>query len=93
MPTPLDEYRARADRWRIEHTKSEQRSRQLGNARLATGLAAVAIAALAIGAGVLSPWWLLLPLAVFVRARRSSTTAPINSATPPCAALLITTAP
>ena len=66
MPTPLDEYRARAERWRIQHTKSEQRSRQLGNARLATGLAAVAIAALAIGAGVLSPWWLLLPLIVFV---------------------------
>ncbi len=66
MPTPLDEYRARADRWRIQHTKSEQRSRQLGNARLFTGLAAVAIAALAIGAGVLSPWWLLLPLIVFV---------------------------
>ncbi|MDP8990086.1 MAG: DNA mismatch repair protein MutS [Acidobacteriota bacterium] len=66
MPTPLDEYRARAERWRTQHTKSEQRSRQLGNARLATGLAAVAIAALAIGAGILSPWWLLLPLIVFV---------------------------
>ncbi|HSR09768.1 MAG TPA: hypothetical protein VLM42_21740 [Bryobacteraceae bacterium] len=66
MPTPLDEYRARAERWRIQHTKSEHRSRQLGNARLATGLAAVAIAALAIGAGVLSPWWLLLPLVVFI---------------------------
>jgi hypothetical protein len=66
VPTPLDEYRARAERWRIQHTKSEHRSRQLGNARLATGLAAVVIAALAIGAGVLSPWWLLLPLIVFV---------------------------
>jgi len=63
---PLEEYRARAERWRTQHTKSEHRSRQLGNARLATGLAAVAIAALAIGAGVLSPWWLLLPLIVFV---------------------------
>jgi len=66
VPTALDEYRARAERWRIQHTKSEQRSRQLGNARLATGLAALVIAALAIGAGVLSPWWLLLPLVVFV---------------------------
>lgn len=66
MPTPLDEYRAHAERWRTQHTKSEQRSRQLGNARLFTGLAAVVIAALAIGAGVLSPWWLLLPLIVFV---------------------------
>jgi hypothetical protein len=63
---PLEEYRARAEGWRIQLTKSANRSRQLGNARLATGLAAVAIAALAIGAGVLSPWWLLLPLIVFV---------------------------
>ncbi len=66
MPTPLDEYRARAQRWHTEHSQSDRRSRQLGNARLTTGLAAVAIAALAIGAGVLSPWWLLLPLIVFV---------------------------
>ena len=64
--SPLDEYRARLERWRAEHAASAGRSRQLGNARLATGLAAVAIAALAIGAGVLSPWWLLAPLAVFV---------------------------
>jgi hypothetical protein len=33
---------------------------------LVTGLAAVAIAGLAIGAGVLSPWWLLVPLVVFL---------------------------
>jgi hypothetical protein len=38
----------------------------LGNARLVTGLAAVAIAALSLGAGRISPWWLLLPLVVFV---------------------------
>jgi hypothetical protein len=66
VPTPLDEYRSRAERWRIQHTGSELLSRQLGNARLATGLAAVAIAALAIGAGVLPPWWLLLPLIIFI---------------------------
>jgi len=64
--SPLDEYRARAERWQMEHAASATRSRQLGNARLVTGLAAVAIAALAIGAGLLSPWWLLVPLAVFV---------------------------
>jgi hypothetical protein len=33
---------------------------------LVTGLAAVAIAALAIGAGVFSPWWLVVPVAGFV---------------------------
>ena len=64
--SPLDEYRARAERWQAEHDASARRSRQLGNARLVTGLAAVAIAALAIGAGVISPWWLVVPLAVFV---------------------------
>jgi hypothetical protein len=54
------------ERWRTEHVSADRRSRQLGNARLVTGLGAVAIAALAIGAGVLSPWWLLLPVAAFV---------------------------
>src|SRR6185369_5802019 len=48
------------------HAASGVRSRQLGNARLVTGLAAVVSAALAVGAGVLSPWWLLVPLIVFV---------------------------
>ena len=61
-----NEYRVRSDKWRAEHTASERRSRRLGNARLATGLAAVAIAGLSIGAGWFSPWWLLAPLVVFV---------------------------
>ena len=64
--SPLQEYRTRLERWQTEHAASEIRSRQLGNARLVTGLSAVAIAGLAIGAGVLSPWWLLVPLVVFV---------------------------
>jgi len=64
--SPLEEYRSRLERWQTEHAASGVRSRQLGNARLVTGLAAVAIAALAIGGGVLSPWWLLAPLVVFV---------------------------
>jgi hypothetical protein len=63
---PPEEYRARAELWRTELAGSAGRSRQFGNARLVTGLAAVAIAGLAIGAGVLSPWWLLVPLVVFV---------------------------
>jgi len=54
------------ERWQTELTASGVRSRQLGNARLVTGLTAVAIAGLAIGAGVLSPWWLLVPVVVFV---------------------------
>ncbi len=64
--SPLEEYRSRLEHWQTEHAVSGVRSRQLGNARLVTGLAAVVIAGLAIGAGVLSPWWLLVPLVVFV---------------------------
>ena len=62
----IGEYRARAATWQTEHAASERRSRQLGNARLATGLAAVLIAGLSIGAGWFSPWWLLVPLGVFI---------------------------
>jgi hypothetical protein len=62
----IGEYRARAATWQIEHAASERRSRQLGNARLATGLAAVVIAGLSIGAGWFSPWWLLVPLVIFI---------------------------
>jgi MutS domain V len=64
--SPSEENRSRLDRWQTELTASGVRSRQLGNARLVTGLTAVAIAGLAIGAGVLSPWWLLVPVVVFV---------------------------
>ncbi len=64
--SPLEEYRSRLERWQTAYAASGVRSRKLGNARLVTGLAAVAVAALAIGAGVFSPWWLLVPLAVFV---------------------------
>ncbi len=64
--SPLDEYRARANRWQAELTSAERLSHQLGNARLGTGLAAVAIAAMAIGAGWISPWWLLAPLVLFI---------------------------
>ena len=35
----------------------------MGNARLASGILAVAIAAASLGAGRISPWWLLLPVA------------------------------
>jgi hypothetical protein len=37
--------------------------RRLGNARLGSGILLVAIAAISLGAGRLSPWWLLLPVA------------------------------
>lgn len=62
----IGEYRGRLEKWRAEHAAAERRSRQLGNARLAAGLAGVAVAALAIGAGWFSPWWLLAPVMAFI---------------------------
>jgi hypothetical protein len=59
---PLNEYRQRLDHWRGEHARSERLHRQLGNARLASGLLAVIVAALSLGAGRISPWWILLPI-------------------------------
>lgn len=64
--SPREEYRRRLDGWRAAHERSERQFRQLGNARLATGISALVIAALALGAAWISAWWLLAPLAVFV---------------------------
>src|ERR1041385_856705 len=63
---PATFYRARFDFFHAAHSRCEARYRQLGNARLATGLAAVVLAALALGGGWISPWWLMAPLVVFV---------------------------
>jgi MutS-like protein len=59
---PLNQYRQSLDRWRGEHARSELLHRRLGNARLASGLFAVIAAALSLGAGRISPWWILLPI-------------------------------
>jgi MutS domain V len=61
-----DEYQARLTRWLSEREHWRRRYRQLGNARLATGVAAVAVAAASIGGNWISPWWLLVPALVFV---------------------------
>ena len=62
----LDEYRKRLDRWRSEHARSELLNRRLGNARLASGLLLVVVAAVSLGAGRISPWWLLLPVVALI---------------------------
>jgi hypothetical protein len=63
---PREEYRARLEYWSATHAAGDRRFRHIGNARLATGIAALAMAAMAIGGGWMSPWWLLLPLVVFM---------------------------
>jgi hypothetical protein len=58
----LDEYQKRLDRWRGEHARNTRLHQQLGNARLASGVLTVVVAAVSLGAGRISPWWLLLPI-------------------------------
>jgi hypothetical protein len=64
--SPQEEYQARLDRWRGDRERANRQYRQLGNARLAVGLAAVAIAAASLGGSWISPWWLLAPVIVFI---------------------------
>jgi hypothetical protein len=66
LSSAKDEYQARLKRFQNDHEHLNRRFRQLGNARLATGLAAVAIAAASLGSGWISAWWLLAPVLVFI---------------------------
>ncbi len=59
-------YRSRLERFLGERKESEQAFRKLGNARLAVGLAGVAMATAAFGPGWISAWWLLTVVGVFV---------------------------
>jgi MutS domain V len=53
-------------KWSERLARAERRYSQFGNARLATGITAVAVVGLSIGLSKISPWWILLPLGVFV---------------------------
>jgi hypothetical protein len=64
--TPLEDYQTRLKRWHGQFETSDNRFRRLGNARLAVGIAAVLIAAISIGGGWISAWWLALPIMVFI---------------------------
>jgi len=63
---PLNDYRQRLDHWRGEHARSERLHRQLGNARLASGVFTVIVAALSLGAGRISAWWILLRIVALI---------------------------
>jgi hypothetical protein len=60
---PLQEYKARLEHWRSAHAQQQALHRRLGNARLASGLVLIAVAAMGLGAERISAWWLLLPVA------------------------------
>jgi hypothetical protein len=61
--TPADEYRARLDDRRTAHARLLALDRRISHARLALFGAALLVALLAFGAGVVSAWW-LAPLVI-----------------------------
>lgn len=61
-----EEYRARLKRWNEKLARAQRQYSQFGNARLATGIAALAVAGFSIGVAMISPLWLIAPLVVFV---------------------------
>ncbi len=64
--SPSEAYARRLDFWRQAHLRAESRFRRMGNARLLTALAAVALAACSFGTGWISAWWLLVPGGAFL---------------------------
>ena len=63
---PKGEYSSRRERWSSRESLAQQRFLQIGNARLAVGLAAAALAWLVFGHDLFGVSWLLLPLSVFI---------------------------
>ena len=61
----MEEYRSRLNGWSGRLERAQRQYRRFGNARLATGIAAVAMVGLSVGVAVISPWWLTLPVGVF----------------------------
>jgi hypothetical protein len=63
--SPLEEYQARLQQRRQGSQLLERQFRRIGNARLAAGIAGVAVAFLVFGEVWISFWWLLVPVAIF----------------------------
>ncbi len=66
LSQPAQEYHSRLETHQVARDLWQRRHRVAGNARLVTGLAAVAIAGVSIGVSWISPWWLLIPGVTFV---------------------------
>jgi hypothetical protein len=64
--TPREEYARRLEERRRRAAELGQRERLLGNGRLIVFLAGLGLAWLAFGAHLLSGWWLLLPIALYL---------------------------
>ena len=63
---PLPEYEARRAAWLAQDKRFDRQFILLGNWRLAVAVAAAVVAWLAYGPGLLSAWWLLIPVASFL---------------------------
>jgi MutS domain V len=64
--SPTEEYRARLKSWSDRLERAQRQYSQFGNARLATGIAAVAVIGFSVGVAMISPWWLAVPVGIFV---------------------------
>jgi hypothetical protein len=63
--TPLAEYQSRLALRRAVAEREEKRFRWIGNVRLIIGICGVIVAFFVFGETIVSPWWLVLPAAVF----------------------------
>jgi len=63
--TPLAEYQSRLAQRRDVAEREERRFRWIGNIRLIIGICGVIVAFFVFGETIVSPWWLVLPAAVF----------------------------
>ena len=64
--SPAEEYQARIAARRATSDAREKQFRRIGNARLAAGIAGVAMAFFVFGEVWISAWWLLAPIAAFL---------------------------
>jgi hypothetical protein len=64
--SPVEDYRARLKSWSERLARAQHQYSQFGNARLATGIAALVVTGFSIGTSMISPWWLAAPVAIFV---------------------------
>lgn len=64
--TPIEEYVERRNRWQHEQEFLQKKFIRIGNWRLVVGLAAAVLAWLAFASDVISGWWLLLAVILFI---------------------------
>ncbi len=64
--SPVEDYRARLSAWSERLARAERQYSRFGNARLATGIAAVIVTGFSIGTSTISAWWLVVPVVIFV---------------------------